>query len=195
MSVPRRKSSLFSAGPDRWLVLAGAGLLVLGLVMRLLTDIGRSTAQGDKTTPVADTQAPTPALPATTAETLAATPSAPVPAPPESRPAAAPPPEATTPAPKRDARPNATPPAKPAAPAALATNGWGVQLGAFGQRANAERLQTQVQRLGYTASVGASGTLTRVRVVGLPDRAAAQQAADSIGRALGTKGLVVGPGH
>lgn len=179
MSVPRRKTSLFSAGPDRWLVLAGAGLLVLGLVLRLLTDIGRSTAQGDTTTHVADTQASPPAaLPATTAETLGATPPAPAVPQPESRPPSTPAPEA----------------AKPA-PAALATNGWGVQLGAFGQRANAERLQAQVQKLGYTASVGASGALTRVRVVGLPDRAAAQQAADSIGRVLGTKGLVVGPGH
>jgi len=183
VAPPRSKPTLFSSGSDRWLVLAGAGLLVLGLVLRLLTDIGRSTAQGDTTTPTADTAVADMSAPlGTTAETLAATPPAPMP-------------EAASSAPAPAATPVSSPPAKRALPSPLATNGWGVQLGAFSRPANAERLQAQVQRLGYVASVGASGKLTRVRVGGLPDRDAARQAADSIARTLGTKGLVVGPGH
>jgi cell division septation protein DedD len=70
-----------------------------------------------------------------------------------------------------------------------------VQLGAFGQRANADRLQSRVRALGYQAGVTETGALARVRVNGLPDRAAAEVAADSIARALGTKGVVVGPGR
>jgi cell division protein FtsN len=180
----RRKGNLFTSGPDRWLVLAGAGLLVLGLVLRLLTDIGRSTAAGDTATPVADRKVPAaepmPAvLPPTTAETLAATPSAPEPAPaPVSRPAA---PREKAPA--------------PAVAKAPATSGWGVQLGAFGQRANAERLQSRVRALGYQATIADAGALTRVRVNGLADRAAAQAAADAHARTLGTKGVVVSPGR
>jgi cell division septation protein DedD len=179
----RRKGNLFTGGPDRWLVLAGAGLLVLGLVLRLLTDIGRSTAAGDTATPLADTKAPAAepaiALPPTTAETLAATPRDPEPAP--------------APA----ARPAAPPEKKPTPPLAKApaASGWGIQLGAFGQRANAARLESRVRALGYQASVAEMGALTRVRVDGLADRAAAQAAADSIARTLGTKGVVVGPGR
>ena len=175
MFAMRRKGNMFTSGPDRWLVLAGAGLLVLGLVLRLLTDIGRSTAVGDTSTPVADTKVPTAepaiALPPTTAETLAATPSVPEPAPATA--------SVTRPAP---------------APSAPAT-GWGVQLGAFGQPANAERLAGRVRELGYQAGIANDGRLTRVRVNGLADRAAAQVAADSIARALDTKGVVVGPGR
>lgn len=188
MFAMRRKGNLFTSGPDRWLVLAGAGLLVLGLVLRLLTDIGRSTAAGDIAAPVADTQAPSAepapatALPPTTAETLAATPPVPEPAPaPTTRP--------TAPAEKKP-----TPPAAKA-PAAPASADWGVQLGAFGQRANAERLQSRVRALGFQVGVADAGGLTRVRVNGLADRAAAQAAADSIARALGTTGVVVGPGR
>ncbi len=192
MFATRRKGSLFTSGPDRWLVLAGAGLLVLGLVLRLLTDIGRSTAAGDTATPMADIETPGSAaptgaaLPATTAETLAATPPAPgaapaaVAKPPRS---VAPPAAATTGAPR------------PATPAANGLSGWGVQLGAFGKRANAERLGSRVQVLGYRANVIDAGTLTRVRVSGLADRGAAQAAADSIARALGTRGVVVAPGR
>jgi cell division septation protein DedD len=185
----RRKGSLFTSGPDRWLVLAGAGLLVLGLVLRLLTDIGRSTAAGDAATPMADIEtagspAPAdPALPATTAETLAATPPAPEPM-----------------AVVKPTRPVAPPAAakaapKPATPAASGLSGWGVQLGAFGKRANAERLSSRVQVLGYRANVIDAGTLTRVRVSDLADRSAAEAAADSIARALGTRGVVVAPGR
>ncbi len=196
MFATRRKGSLFTSGPDRWLVLAGAGLLVLGLVLRLLTDIGRSTAAGDTAAPVADMPTPessppgAPALPATTAETLAASPPALAPAPaadvkpsrPKSPPAAA--------------RAAAKPAPKPSAPVeATGLSGWGVQLGAFGNRANAERLRSRVEVLGYHTNVIDGGTLSRVRVSGLADRASAEAAADSIARALGTRGVVVGPGR
>jgi len=188
----RRKGSLFTSGPDRWLVLAGAGLLVLGLVLRLLTDIGRSTAAGDMAAPAADmatseSSAPAaPSLPATTAETLAASPPTPEPAPAAvvtpARPKA--PPTAAKPAPR------------PTGPVeATGLSGWGVQLGAFGNRVNAERLRSRVQVLGYRTNLIDAGTLARVRVSGLTDRPAAEAAADSIARALGTRGVVVGPGR
>jgi cell division septation protein DedD len=177
----RRKGNMFTSGPDRWLVLAGAGLLVLGLVLRLLTDIGRSTAAGDTATPVADTRAlpeePAPGLPPTTADTLAA--STAVPGPP----------------PVSAAKPVPVKPSAPAIGAALAATGWSVQLGAFGQEANAQRLAGRVRELGYEASVVNAGKLTKVRVDGLADRRAAQAAADSIARVLDTKGVVVGPGR
>jgi cell division septation protein DedD len=180
----RRKGNLFTTGPDRWLVLAGAGLLVLGLVLRLLTDIGRSTATGDTATPMADTQqpalepAPSTALPPTTAETLAATPPVPAPAP---RSAA-----------NLEVGRKLVPVIEQPAPIPRAGD-WGVQLGAFSKRANAERLAAQVRQLGYQSSVAPSGSLSRVRVTGLANRATAQLAADSIAGALGTKGVVVGP--
>jgi len=178
----RRKGNMFTSGPDRWLVLAGAGLLVLGLVLRLLTDIGRSTAAGDTATPVADTGALEPALglPPTTADTLAASPAIPEP----------PPVSIAKPVPvKSAARASGT------APTASAATGWSVQLGAFGQAANAQRLAGRVRELGYEASVVNAGKLTKVRVDGLADRRAAQSAADSIARVLDTKGVVVAPGR
>ena len=181
MFAMRRKGNRFTSGPDRWLVLAGAGLLVLGLVLRLLTDIGRSTAAGDTATPVADTRAlpeePAPGLPPTTADTLAA--STAVPEPP----------------PVSVARPVPVKPSAPAIAAAPAATGWSVQLGAFGQAANAQRLAGRVRELGYEASVVNAGKLTKVRVDGLADRRAAQAAADSIARVLDTKGVVVGSGR
>jgi cell division septation protein DedD len=180
----RRKGNMFTSGPDRWLVLAGAGLLVLGLVLRLLTDIGRSTAAGDTATPVADTRAlpeePALGLPPTTADTLAASTAVPGP----------PPISVAEPVP---VKPSA--PAIGAAPATLAATGWSVQLGAFGQAANAQRLAGRVRNLGYEASVVNAGKLTKVRVEGLADRRAAEAAADSIARVLDTKGVVVGPGR
>lgn len=181
MFAMRRKGNMFTSGPDRWLVLAGAGLLVLGLVLRLLTDIGRSTAAGDTATPVADTRAlpeePAPGLPPTTADTLAA--STAVPEPP----------------PVPVAKPVPVKPSAPAIAAAPAATGWSVQLGAFGQAANAQRLAGRVRELGYEASVVNAGKLTKVRVDGLADRRAAQAAADSIARVLDTKGVVVGSGR
>ena len=194
MFASRRKGSLFTSGPDRWLVLAGAGLLVLGLVLRLLTDIGRSTAAGDTAAPIADMATPVspapaaPSLPATTAETLAASP--PIPAPATVTKTSVPKASSTA------TRPAASPAPKPSAPVeATGLAGWGVQLGAFGNRANAERLRSRVQVLGYGTNIIDAGTLTRVRVSGLADRQAAEAAADSIARALGTRGVVVGPGR
>lgn len=196
MFATRRKGSLFTSGPDRWLVLAGSGLLVLGLVLRLLTDIGRSTAVGDTAAPVADMPAPessppgAPTLPATTAETLAASPPALTPAP------AADVKPTPLKAPPTTAKAAAKPAPKPSAPAeASGLSGWGVQLGAFGNRANAQRLRSRVEVLGYHANVIDGGTLSRVRVSGLANRASAETAADSIARALGTRGVVVGPGR
>jgi cell division septation protein DedD len=173
-------------------VLAGAGLLVLGLVLRLLTDIGRSTAAGDTAAPIADKAAPQPSapaaasLPATTAETLAASPPASVPAPAV----------VATPTPPKAPPTAAKAAPRPATPVdATGLSGWGVQLGAFGNRANAERLRSRVQVLGYRANIIDAGTLSRVRVSGLADRSAAEAAADSIARALDTRGVVVGPGR
>ena len=184
MFAMRRKGNMFTSGPDRWLVLAGAGLLVLGLVLRLLTDIGRSTAAGDTATPVADTglhpEDPALGLPPTTADTLAASPAVPDP----------PPVSLNKPVPARSSTP-----AVGTTPASSTASGWGVQLGAFGQTANAQRLAARVRDLGYQAGTMQAGRLTKVRVDGLANRSAAQAAADSIARVLETKGVVVGPGR
>ena len=55
---------------------------------------------------------------------------------------------------------------------------WIVQLGSFSQRSNADRLASELQSSGFTASVkgggGASGTLFRVRAGPAADRKAAE---------------------
>jgi DedD protein len=204
----RRRGSTFVRGTDRWLVMAGVGALVLGLVLRLLTDIGRSTSAA----PPPESRLPNVAMPGapaalpTTAETLAATversePPSPGAAAKPVRPLEAAPP-APGASPARTAAPAAadSPPARPAAtrPAAVPSGGgWSVQLGTFGQQANAEKLRSEVDALGYRTATEtistASGAMHRVRAVGFADATAARRAADSIASATGTRGLVARP--
>ena len=89
---------------------------------------------------------------------------------------------------------------KPAAPVVAAGNGsgtdnWIVQLGSFSQRGNADRLATELESGGFSASVkgggGASGTLYRVRAGPATDRVAAEALAARLA-AAGFKGGRVG---
>ncbi|MCU0619894.1 MAG: SPOR domain-containing protein [Gemmatimonadales bacterium] len=72
-----------------------------------------------------------------------------------------------------------------------------MQLGTFGQQANAEKLRSEVDALGYRTATEtistASGAMHRVRAVGFADATAARRAADSIASATGTRGLVARP--
>lgn len=195
MFESRRRGSTFVRGTDRWLLLAGVGALMLGLVLRLLTDIGRSTAVAERVDTLPPLAAPSPAtVPPTTAETLAATGRPTIPDVPPVAPTDSP---ASVAAPTSETarRPAASRPAAPPPPAGAARVGtWTVQLGAFGQQSNADRLRAEVEALGYRVTLeplaGASGVMHRVRAVGFTDRAEAQRAADRIASATGTRGVV-----
>ena len=199
-----RHRSSGGSNANRWLIVAGAGLVILAFVARMLLDIGHT-----KVSDLAAVMRP---------DTAAA--SAPVPAPPEpaiDTPATplVPGPAAVTPPPPalrhdtaaqlaRSSQPVPAPPMKPTvkpapAPLAPAGSGYAVQIGAFGSEANATKLGEQASALGYTAAVipqtrGAS-TLYLVRVKGLAGAGEARQAADSLARSLGVKSVVVRPGR
>lgn len=72
---------------------------------------------------------------------------------------------------------------------------WIVQLGSFSQRGNADRLASDLQSSGFSASVkgggGTTGTLFRVRAGPAEDRAAAEELAARLA-AAGFKGGRVG---
>jgi DedD protein len=129
-----------------------------------------------------------PAQTAAAAEPAAA--SAPEPEPEPAVVAAAPPPERPAPA---AAPPPA--PARPAPAAATAAAGdWTVQLGSFGEEANARRLAQRADTFGYKAEVSSyrsdGRTLYRVRVGPQATRAAADAAASAL-RAHGIDARVV----
>jgi len=128
------------------------------------------TAENDTPAPVAVAAEPAPTAPA------------PPPAAPEPRPVA--------PAPVVVAAPPAAAPAV-AAPAAVAPKGdWVVQLGSFGEEANARRLVDRVKTFGYQAQVSSyrsnGRTLYRVRVGPLASRSQA----DATASALSAHGVV-----
>ena len=106
--------------------------------------------------------------------------------------------QATVVKPEAPAREVAVP--EPAAPVAATGKGagsgdWIVQLGSFSQRGNADRLASELQRSGFSASVkgggGASRTLFRVRAGPATDRNAAEALAERLA-AAGFKGGRVG---
>lgn len=74
--------------------------------------------------------------------------------------------------------------------------GHGVAVGLFAEVANARRAETRLRQAGLPVVVdpveSARGTLTRVRVGPLPDRASAEAAAQQI-RAMGLEARVYGP--
>jgi DedD protein len=96
--------------------------------------------------------------------------------------------------PVRDLRQEAVAPAK-AAPTAVEGGDWIVQLGSFSQRANADRLATDLKRKGFTVSIqgggGTTGNLFRVRAGPVADRPAAETLAKRLAEA-GFKGGRVG---
>ncbi|WP_439447914.1 SPOR domain-containing protein [Stenotrophomonas sp. ATs4] len=115
-------------------------------------------------------------------------------------------PEPPKPAPKPEAKPEPKPettaskpapaPATPATPAAPAASGVGfaVQLGAFGQANDANALRDKVRGAGFSAFVEQvrtdKGTLHRVRVGPVANRADAEQLKAQVAAKVGVAGMV-----
>lgn len=127
-------------------------------------------------------------LPASTP--TAATPPAPKPEAPKPQPK----PEPAKPQPKPEA--TASKPEAPATPAAPAASGIGfaVQLGAFGQANDANALRDKVRAAGFSAFVEQvrteKGTLHRVRVGPVANRADAEQLKAQVAAKVGVAGMV-----
>lgn len=148
--------------------------------------------------PAASTATAAPATAPVRTETLPAEPARPVAATP--KPEAKP--EPARPAPKPEApKPVATAPAPaakpevrtPAAPAA-SNVGFAVQLGAFGQAADANALRDRARAAGFSAFVEQvrtdNGTLNRVRVGPVANRAEAEQLKAQVAARVGIAGMV-----
>ncbi|HVO48331.1 MAG TPA: SPOR domain-containing protein [Steroidobacteraceae bacterium] len=86
-------------------------------------------------------------------------------------------------------------PAKSHGASAAPATGWGVQLGVFASRDNAEHLAKQVRSKGFRVSVSeitsSTRKLYRVRVGPAADRAAAEALQDKLKAAGGSSGTVV----
>lgn len=192
-----------SSSANRWLIVAGGGLVILAFVARMLLDIGHTKVSDlagvlKPDTTSAQTAAPavvTPEAPDTALAAVVDTPSAPTPTPPAAPVRVA---NVTPPILKLDTTPPR--PATPRTPAPAASGtGYAVQIGAFGSEANAAKLRDRASKLGYTATVisqrrGAS-ELYLVRVQGLSSAETARQASDSLAHTLGVKSVVVPPGR
>ncbi len=150
--------------------------------------------------PAAPTPAPTPSVasaasstPAVTTQALPPEPAKPVakPAPTETKPVVA----ETKPAPAPVVKP-ATPAPKPAEPAkpAAAGVGYAVQLGAFSNVADANKLRDRVRAAGFSAFVEQvrtdKGALSRVRVGPVADRAEADRLKAQVAAKVGIDGMV-----
>ncbi|WP_313495234.1 SPOR domain-containing protein, partial [Stenotrophomonas sp.] len=128
-------------------------------------------------------------------EALPPEPAKPVVAAPKPEPKPAAKPEAPKPEP---ARPVAATPAKPAVttPAAPAASGVGfaVQLGAFGQAADANALRDRARAAGFSAFVEQvrtdNGVLNRVRVGPVASRDQAEQLKAQVAAKVGVAGMV-----
>jgi len=110
---------------------------------------------------------------------------------PEPKPAAPKPEPKPAPAPKPETAVAA--PAAPAAPAASSV-GFAVQLGAFGQAAEANALRDKVRAAGFSAFVEQvrtdKGTLNRVRVGPVANRADAENLKAQVAAKVGVAGMV-----
>lgn len=174
---------------NRWLLVAGAGLVILAFVARMLLDIGQtkvSDLTGVLRPDTATAAAPAPA-PVDTATV------APAPEPAATIAPAASSPDTTATAP-------AAPPPIAVAPASTASDSrYVIQIGAFGSEANASKLVQRASALGYQASVippaPGGSTLYFVRVGGAGTAADARAASDSLARTLGVKAVVLRPGQ
>jgi cell division septation protein DedD len=97
------------------------------------------------------------------------------------------------PKPEATASKPATAPATPAAPAASGV-GFAVQLGAFGQANDANALRDKVRAAGFSAFVEQvrteKGTLHRVRVGPVANRADAEQLKAQVAAKVGVAGMV-----
>ncbi|WP_296279073.1 SPOR domain-containing protein [Pseudoxanthomonas sp.] len=149
------------------------------------------------TAPVASVATATPATPAVTTQALPPEPAKPAPKPAttEVKPAAAPvpaptKPAATTPA---TATASATKPAEATKPAASGT-GFAVQLGAFSNASDANALRDRARSAGFSAFVEQvrtdKGTLNRVRVGPVANRADADRLKGQVASKIGVDGMV-----
>ncbi|MGB9100459.1 MAG: SPOR domain-containing protein, partial [Stenotrophomonas indicatrix] len=97
------------------------------------------------------------------------------------------------PKPEATASKPATPPTTPAAPAASGV-GFAVQLGAFGQANDANALRDKVRAAGFSAFVEQvrteKGSLHRVRVGPVANRADAEQLKAQVAAKVGVAGMV-----
>ncbi|MGE8280255.1 MAG: SPOR domain-containing protein [Stenotrophomonas sp.] len=145
--------------------------------------------------------APVAAAPSTATPAPAPAPVRSEPLPPEPKPvAAAPRPEPAKPEPPKPATPKPEPKPEPkpvaAAPAAPAASnvGFAVQLGAFGQAADANALRDRARAAGFSAFVEQvrtdNGVLNRVRVGPVANRAAAEQLKAQVAAKVGVAGMV-----
>ena len=142
----------------------------------------------------AETAAPAPA-PAATAPIADTSKPVAKPLPPEPKPAAPKPAPATPPATAKTETPKPAPPAARPAPAPAAANvGFVVQLAAFAKPADAEALRDRARAAGFSAFTESvktdKGTLTRVRIGPVADRAAADQLKSQVQAKLGVAGIV-----
>lgn len=201
---------------NRWLIVAGAGLVILAFVARMLLDIGNTKVSDlaaairpDTTTAPAATTAPDTTTVSDTATVPAA---APDPAP-VTAPVAAPVKVDTPIAPPSAPRPSVTssssspPPGTRVvvadAPPILkldtsrAGGAFAVQIGAFGSESNATQLSERASALGYSAVVVPQSrdgsTLYLVRVRGLTSAGEARQVSDALASKLGVKSVVLPP--
>ncbi|WP_140723453.1 SPOR domain-containing protein [Pseudomonas sp. Hp2] len=137
--------------------------------------------------PAASTPAPAPAPAPARSEPLPPEPAKPVAA--ASKPAPAP-------AKPEPAKPQPAKPAPPAAPSVPAASnvGFAVQLGAFGRAEDANALRDKVRAAGFSAFVEQvrtdKGTLSRVRVGPVANRADAEQLRAQVAARVGISGMV-----
>jgi cell division protein FtsN len=170
---------------NRWLIVAGAGLVILAFVARMLLDVGHTRVSDLAGALRPDTANATPAT-ASAVEPAAALPTVrPVAS---DTPAAAPPDTVATPAPPAPAR-------MPVPPGSR----YVVQIGAFGSAPNAEKLSRRATALGFQAAVitqvRGGTTLYLVRVMRSGSVADARMVSDSLASALGVKAVVLRPGQ
>ncbi|KRA48715.1 SPOR domain-containing protein [Pseudoxanthomonas sp. Root630] len=143
--------------------------------------------------PAPSVTAAAPSTPVVTTQALPPEPAKPVakPAPTESKPVATETKPATTPVTKPAAP--APKPAEPAKPAAAGV-GYAVQLGAFSNPADANKLRDRVRAAGFSAFVEQvrtdKGTLSRVRVGPVADRAEADRLKAQVASKVGIDGMV-----
>ncbi|WP_449466000.1 SPOR domain-containing protein [Stenotrophomonas humi] len=152
----------------------------------VVLDAGAETPAAAAATPAASTASVASATSPVRTEALPPEPAKPVAATPK-------------PAPKPEApKPVATTPTKPevrtpAAPAA-SNVGFAVQLGAFGQAADANALRDRARAAGFSAFVEQvrtdNGVLNRVRVGPVANRAEAEQLKAQVAARIGTAGMV-----
>lgn len=188
MFESRHRSGANSA--NRWLVVAGAGLVILAFVARMLLDIGNTNVADLAAVVRPDTAAATPTPPpppeaATTDSTMPEAAASPSPVPEQDSAAIAPTVAATPPVLRKDTT--------------VREGAFAVQIGAFGSEGNATKLSERASALGYPAAVIAqprgSSTIYLVRVKGLRTAAEARLASDSLARVLRVQSVVVPPGR